>query len=117
TNRSVCICSRRKHCRRQSQRGDPTRRRVMTYRSKVRTCLWFEKHGLKAAEFYVSLLPNSEIDAVYPHGNPDDPMVVEFTLHGCPMMILTGGPHYKLSPAASISVLTKDQEETDHLWS
>lgn len=33
------------------------------------------------------------------------------------MMILTGGPHYKLSPAASISVLTKDQEETDHLWS
>ena len=89
----------------------------MTYRSKVRTCLWFEKHGLKAAEFYVSLLPTSEIDAVYPHGNPDDPMVVEFTLHGCPMMILTGGPHYKLSPAASISVLTKDQEETDHLWS
>ena len=90
---------------------------VMTYRSKVRTCLWFQKHGLKAAEFYVSLLPNSEIDAVYPHGNPDDPMIVEFTLHGCPMMILTGGPHYELSPAASISVLTKDQEETDHLWS
>jgi predicted 3-demethylubiquinone-9 3-methyltransferase (glyoxalase superfamily) len=33
------------------------------------------------------------------------------------MMILTAGPHHKLSPAASISVLTKDQDETDHLWS
>lgn len=89
----------------------------MAYRSKVRTCLWFEKRGLEAAAFYVSLLPWSAIDAVYPHGNPDDPMIVEFTLHGAPMMILTGGPHFKLSPAASISVLTKDQDETDHLWS
>jgi predicted 3-demethylubiquinone-9 3-methyltransferase (glyoxalase superfamily) len=89
----------------------------MTYRSKVRTCLWFEKGGLEAATFYVSLLPWSAIDAIYDHGSPNDPMVVEFTLHGAPMMILTAGPHYTLSPAASISVLTKDQNETDHLWS
>lgn len=89
----------------------------MTYRSKVRTCLWFEKGGREAAEFYVSLLPFSAIDAVLDHGNPDDPMVVEFTLHGAPMMILTAGPNFKLTPAASISVLTADQAETDHLWS
>lgn len=89
----------------------------MNYRSKVRTCLWFEKGGLDAAKFYVSLLPWSAIDAVYEHGQANDPMVVEFTLHGAPMMILTAGPHYKLSPAASISVLTKDQNETDRLWS
>lgn len=88
----------------------------MTYTAKVRTCLWFEKGGLEAATFYVSLLPNSQIDATYAHGNPADPMVVEFKLHGAPMMILTAGPHYKLSPAASISVLTKDQAETDRLW-
>lgn len=88
----------------------------MSYRSKVRTCLWFESRGLEAANFYVSLLPWSAIDAVYEHGNPKDPMVVEFTLHGSPMMILTAGPHYKLTPAASISVLTKDQNETDLLW-
>lgn len=89
----------------------------MPHRSKVRTCLWFEKAGLSAAEFYVSLLPWSAIDAVYPHGNPDDPMIVEFTLHGSPMMIMSAGLHHKPSPAASISVLTKDQDETDHLWS
>ncbi|OZB13278.1 MAG: hypothetical protein B7X53_16445 [Hyphomonas sp. 34-62-18] len=83
---------------------------------KVRTCFWFQAGGLKAAEFYVSLLPDSRIDAVFEHGVPQDPMVVEFTLAGAPMMILTGGPTYKLTPAASISVLTKDQAETDRLW-
>ncbi len=88
----------------------------MTYKSKVRTCFWFEKGGLAAAKFYVDLLPDSEIDAVYEQGNPEDPMVVEFTLHGAPMMILTAGSHLKLTPAASISVLTKDQDETDLLW-
>lgn len=88
----------------------------VSYRSKVRTCLWFEKGGLEAARLYVSLLPKSDIDATYEHGNTADPMVVEFTLHGAPMMILTAGPHYKLTPAASISVLTKDQAETDRLW-
>ena len=83
---------------------------------KVRTCLWFHKGGVEAAEFYVSLLPDSRIDGVMDHGVPDDPMVVEYTLAGAPMMHLTAGPHYTLTPAASISVLTKDQAETDRLW-
>lgn len=83
---------------------------------KVRACFWFQKGGVEAAKFYVSLLPDSRIDAVFEHGNASDPMVVEFTLAGAPMMILTGGPHYQLSPAASIAVLTKDQAETDRLW-
>ncbi|WP_114391287.1 VOC family protein [Notoacmeibacter marinus] len=89
----------------------------MEFKSKVRTCLWFEKGGHAAARFYVSLLPDSAIDAVHENGQPDDPMVVEFTLAGAPMMILTGGPQYKLSPAASISVMAEDQDETDRLWS
>jgi len=83
---------------------------------KVRVCLWFQHGGVEAATHYVSLLPDSRIDAVFEHGNAADPMVVEFTLAGAPMMILTGGPHYKLTPAASVSVLTKDQAETDRLW-
>lgn len=88
----------------------------MEFVSKVRTCLWFEKGGQKAAEFYVTLLTDSKIDNVLPHGQTDDPMIVEFTLAGAPFMILTAGPHYKLSPAASIAVLTKDQSENDELW-
>ncbi|MFN3959640.1 MAG: VOC family protein [Parvularculaceae bacterium] len=86
-------------------------------RKKARACLWFEKSGLEAAQFYVSLLPGSFIEATFQNGAPHEPMVVEFTLAGAPLMILNGGPHYNLTPAASISVLTKTQEETDRLWS
>jgi len=88
----------------------------MEHASKVRTCLWFEKGGHEAALEYVKLMPDSRIEAVRENGQPDDPMIVEFTLAGAPMMILTGGPHYELTPAASISVLTGDQDETDRLW-
>lgn len=89
----------------------------MELKSKVRTCLWFETGGLAAAKHYISLIPDSSIDTVLEHGRPeDDPMVVEFTVAGAPMMILTAGSHYKLTPAASISVLTEDQAETDRLW-
>jgi predicted 3-demethylubiquinone-9 3-methyltransferase (glyoxalase superfamily) len=89
----------------------------MTERRKVRTCFWFTRRRIDAAQFYVGLLPDSRIDAVFDHGRPDDPMIVEFTLAGTPMMILTGGEMFEHSPAASISVLTKDQAETDRLWS
>ncbi len=89
----------------------------MTEQRKVRTCFWFTRRGVDAAQFYVGLLPDSRIDAVYDHGQPDDRMVVEFTVAGAPMMILTGGDMFEHSPAASISVLTKDQAETDRLWS
>lgn len=88
----------------------------MEHAAKVRTCLWFEKGGAEAAREYVSLVPDSRIEAVRENGQPDDPMIVEFTLAGAPMMILTAGPHHKLTPAASISILTEDQEETDRLW-
>ncbi len=88
----------------------------MSEKPKVRTCLWFDKEGEDAANFYVSLLPESFIEsASYPV--PDQPaLVVEFTLAGAPYMTLNGGPMYKHTPAASISVLTKDQAETDRLW-
>jgi len=82
---------------------------------KVRTCWWFNGNGLQAARFYASLLPDSYLEGdVNPQGA--EPLVVEFTLAGAPMMILNGGPHYAQTPAASISVLTEDQAETNRLW-
>jgi len=88
----------------------------MSDKPKVRTCLWFDGEGEEAARFYVSLLPNSRIESVI-RPDPDGPaLVVEFTLAGAPYMTLNGGPMFKHTPAASISVLTKDQAETDSLW-
>lgn len=89
----------------------------MEFTAKVRTCLWFDGNGEEAADFYVSLLPESRIESVF-RPDPSAPaLVVEFGLAGTPYMILNGGPHFSHTPAASISVLTGDQDETDRLWS
>ncbi len=84
--------------------------------ARVRTCLWFDGGGEEAARFYVSLLPDSRIEAIS-HRTPEGKaLVVQFRLAGAPYMILNGGPHYKLNPAASISVLADTQGEIDRLW-
>lgn len=82
----------------------------------LRTCLWMESRGEEAAEFYVSLLPGSKIEGRIPADPAAPALIVNFTLMGVPYQILNGGPHYTLSPAASISVMTGDQAETDRLW-
>lgn len=90
--------------------------------AKVRTCLWFEGKGEEAARFYVSLIPDSRIEHVqrspadWPSGKAGDAIVVDFVLGGTPYQILNGGPHARHSDAASISVITADQAETDRLW-
>ncbi|WP_428407843.1 VOC family protein [Hyphococcus sp.] len=88
----------------------------MSTQPKVRTCLWFDKNGKEAVDFYVSLLPDSYIETNFTPEQSGPPLIVEFTLAGAPYMILNGGPMFKHTPAASISVLTKDQAETDRLW-
>ena len=88
----------------------------MSRKAKVRTCLWFDSQGEEAAKVYVSLLPDSRIESIRRTGSDGPALIVEFTLAGAPYMALNGGPHYKLTPAVSVSVLTEDQEETDRLW-
>lgn len=83
----------------------------------VRTCLWMESDGEAAARFYTALIPGSAIEDTAGFRGGDVPaLVVNFHLGGVPYMILNGGPHFALTPAASISVLTDDQSETDRLW-
>lgn len=88
----------------------------MGMQAKTRTCWWFDGKAREAVEFYVSLLPDSRIDQEFA-AHDEEPLVIEFTLAGAPMMTLNGGPMFKQTEAASISVLTEDQEETDRLWS
>lgn len=88
----------------------------MDFNSKVRTCFMFRGNGHEAAEFYVSLLPGSEIEASYDGAPGKPPLVIEFTLAGVSYMILNDGPPCAQTMATSISVLTEDQAETDTLW-
>jgi predicted 3-demethylubiquinone-9 3-methyltransferase (glyoxalase superfamily) len=83
--------------------------------------LWFDTQGLEAAEFYVSLFPNSEITAVthYGEGGPrpaGSVMTVEFLLDGRPYTALNGGPDYTLDEAFSLQVVCADQAELDRYW-
>lgn len=83
---------------------------------KVRTCLWYDGQAEEAARFYVSLVADSRIENVF-HPTPGAPaLLVDFTLAGTPYQGLNGGPQYRLTEAASISVITEDQAETDRLW-
>ena len=82
----------------------------------VSTCFWFHDTAEDAANFYVSLLPDSRIERIV--SGPDGKvMLVLFTLSGIPYQALNGCPEVKFTEAASISVLTSNQAETDRLWS
>lgn len=90
--------------------------------SKITPMLWFDMDGEDAANFYVSLLPDSRIDRVVkaPSDNPSGPegytMLIEFTLAGQSYAALNGGPDFKPNESVSFMILTEDQAETDRLW-
>lgn len=84
--------------------------------NKVRTCLWYESGGHEAAELYVSLLPDSRIEGSYVPDPAAPPLTTDFLLAGVPYQALSAGPMFPQTEAASISVLTDDQAETDRLW-
>ena len=83
---------------------------MTTTPSSVAVCLWYDGNAEEAARFYTSLIPNSEVVSV-------SPVMVTFTLDGVPFQALNGGPQFKHTEAASISVSTRNQEATDRLWS
>jgi predicted 3-demethylubiquinone-9 3-methyltransferase (glyoxalase superfamily) len=90
-------------------------------RQKIIPCLWFDRQAEEAANFYVSVLPNSRIDAVirapgdYPSGKEGDVLLVEFTLAGARYTALNGGPHFSFTEAISLQIDCEDQAEVDRV--
>jgi predicted 3-demethylubiquinone-9 3-methyltransferase (glyoxalase superfamily) len=82
--------------------------------------LWFDREAEAAAEFYVSVFPNSRIVEVsrYPETGPTPGavMMVEFELDGKPFVALNAGPHFKFTEAISFVIHCRDQAEVDHYW-
>jgi len=90
--------------------------------SKITPCLWSNGKAEEAANFYVSLLPDSRITKVQrnvvdsPGGKAGTVLVVEFTLAGQSFMVLNGGMDFEYTHAVSFSVDCADQAEVDRLW-
>ena len=88
---------------------------------RISTCIWMDNKGEEAANFYVSLFPNSRIVHVNRYG-PGQPlpegtaMLTRFELDGVGFATLNGGPMFPLSEAVSLVVTCDSQAELDRLW-
>ncbi len=89
---------------------------------KIVPCLWFNGDAEEAAEFYVSLIPDSKIDKVFrsptdtPSGRAGTVLTVKFTLAGNNYIALNGGPQFPFTEAVSFQINCENQAEVDRLW-
>ncbi|WP_415853841.1 VOC family protein [Sinomonas sp. G460-2] len=84
-------------------------------------CLWFDTQAEEAANFYVSIFPNSKVTNVDYYGEagprPAGTVITaSFELDGKPFLGLNGGPEFTFSEAVSMQVFCADQAEVDHYW-
>ena len=83
--------------------------------------LWFDDNALEAAEFYVSVFPNSKVTTVthYPEGAPGPAgsvLTVSFVLDGQEYTGINGGPMFSFDEAISLLINCADQAEVDYYW-
>ena len=88
---------------------------------KITPNLWFDGNAEEAAEFYVSVFPNSRIvdKTHYTDAAPDkagEVMTVECELDGTRFVGINGGPQFTFDEAISFEIECKDQEEVDYYW-
>ena len=90
----------------------------MTASPRVSPFLWFDGRSEEAAEFYVSVFPDSRVLNVskLETGPAEGNSFVEFTIGGQRFSAVDGGPMYKFTPAISFVIPCETQEEIDHYW-
>jgi predicted 3-demethylubiquinone-9 3-methyltransferase (glyoxalase superfamily) len=81
---------------------------------KIIPFLWFDDQAEAAATFYCKVFKNSKI--LERRRNGRKVVGVTFRLEGQTLVALNGGPHYKMTPALSLFVDCKSQQEVDGLW-
>lgn len=97
----------------------------MLLTQKITPCLWFDDQAQQAAEFYLSVFPNSRIVNLSRYGEagrkvhgkpPGSVLTVAFELDGQAFTALNGGPLFRFNEAISLQVNCQDQAEIDHYW-
>lgn len=84
--------------------------------------LWFDQQAEEAANFYVSIFPNSKIVKVLRCGEAGPwpvgtVLTVEFLLDGQKFVAMNGGPNVEFNNSVSFVVNCQTQEEVDSYWS
>jgi len=90
-------------------------------KARISPNLWFDGNAEEAAEFYVSVFPDSRIisTALYPEGAPGPAgtvMTVEFEIGGQRFVGINGGPQFPFTEAVSFQITCEDQAEVDYFW-
>jgi predicted 3-demethylubiquinone-9 3-methyltransferase (glyoxalase superfamily) len=89
---------------------------------KIAPCLWFDGNAEDAARFYTSVFSDSRIVTTmhYTDAGPGPKgkvLAITFEIEGQEFMALNGGPQFPFTPAISLFVHCRSQEEIDRYWS
>ncbi len=95
---------------------------ALAHSSRITPFLWFDSNAEEAADFYISIFPNSRRtgelrntgDAPGPKGGV---LTVSFELDGLQFTALNGGPAFRFNEAVSFVIRCDKQEEIDYYWS
>lgn len=90
---------------------------------KITPCLWFNNEAEEAANFYISIFPNSKINEIqrYTTDTPSHKpigsvLMVNFSLDDNEFSALNGGPEFRFSEAVSFVIPCENQEEIDKFY-
>lgn len=96
---------------------------------KITPNLWFDGNAKEAAEFYVSVFPNSKIvsTSYYPSSEEEGladfqkdlagkVLTVDFELFGQRFTAINAGPEFKFNESVSFLITCEDQEEIDYYF-
>jgi predicted 3-demethylubiquinone-9 3-methyltransferase (glyoxalase superfamily) len=93
----------------------------MPIKQRITPFLWFDGQAEEAANFYVSIFPNSKVSSTSRYGEAGpgpkgSVMTIAFDLDGLSFTALNGGPMFKFTEAISLVVHCETQAEVDHYW-
>lgn len=88
----------------------------MITKQRITPFLCYKDQAAEAAEFYVSVVPDSHIIRKVANPSTDAILSVEFDLAGLRFVALNAGQDWKFTEAFSLAIQCDTQEELDRLW-
>jgi len=88
---------------------------------KITPCLWFDFKAEEAVAHYLAIFRSGRIVTTVRYGEAGSGpagsvMTILFEIEGQRFLALSGGPHFKFTPAISLIVDCATQAEVDELW-